>query len=86
MEKLQKTGENVKIVEPEIIIKDDPRLPDKSNFRPDEVAYYFGVVRSTIYNWIDNGILDASKIKGTIRISREAILRCRFINLLKPLE
>lgn len=86
MEKLQKTCENIKIIEPEIVIEDDPRLPDKSNFRPDEVAYYFDVVRSTIYNWIDNGILDASKIKGTIRISRESILSCRFKNRLEPLE
>ena len=77
--------ETVKIIEPEIVVKDDPMLPQKSNFRPDEAAYYFDVNRSTIYNWIDNGILKATKIGGTIRIPREAILSCRFVNRLDPL-
>ena len=75
----------VKVVEIPKAIEDDPRLPNKSNFRPDEVAYYFDVDRSTIYKWIDNGILTATKIAGTIRIPREAILACRFVNRLDPL-
>lgn len=58
----------------------DLRLSNKSLFRPDEVADYFNISRSTVYLWIDHGILKAEKIGGTIRISREAILSCRFNN------
>ena len=93
MEKLQekseiqdKKVENVKIVEPEIVVEDDPRLPDKSLFRVDEAAQYFGVAARTIYLWVEHGILKAEKYKrkggndqrGIIRISRASILGCRF--------
>lgn len=60
-------------------INDDPNLPDKSLFRVDEVADYFGFSRSTIYLWIDHGILKAEKYRGSLRISRVSILNCRFI-------
>lgn len=65
---------------------DDPMLPPKSLFSTDEVSAYFGIARSTVYLWIDHGILEAEKYGGTIRISREAILACRFNSRLKPLE
>ncbi len=67
-------------------VLDDPRLPDKSLFRVDEAAAYFDVARSTIYLWLDHGILKGEKYGGTVRISRESILNCRFNNQLKPLE
>jgi len=66
-------------------INDDPMLPNKPLFRPDEVADYFGYGISTIYTWIQHGILKAEKYKGTYRISREAILTCRFRSQLDPL-
>lgn len=65
---------------------DDSSLPKKSLFRIDEVASYFDVARSTIYLWIDHGILGAEKYGGTIRVSREAILSCRFNGKLSPLR
>lgn len=61
------------------------RLPNKSLFRPDEAANYFGYGVSTIYTWIQHGILKAEKYKGTYRISREAILTCRFRSQLDTL-
>jgi len=68
---------------------DDSTLPKKDLFRVDEVAAYFNVSRSTIYLWVDHGILKAEKYNGqngTIRISRKAILSCRFNNRLDPLK
>ena len=67
------------------VITDDPRLPNKSLFRVDEVAAYFEVGRSTIYLWIDHGILKGEKYGSTLRISREAILACRFRSKFDPL-
>jgi len=57
---------------------DDPLLPKKSLFRIDEVARYFSVSDRCIRLWIDHGHLKKEKVVGTIRISRESILRCRF--------
>lgn len=59
-------------------VRDDPFLPYKSMFRIDEVASYFDVTAQTIRLWIIHGRLEAEKPGGGIRISREAILRCRF--------
>ena len=67
-------------------VMDDPLLPKKSLFRVEEAAQYFGVARSTIYLWIDHGILKAEKYKlnesipggGMIRIPRASLLGCRF--------
>jgi len=50
------------------------RLPEKDWFRPDEVAKYWGVAVSTIYSWIDQGVLEGHKICGKpVRISRSEI-------------
>jgi len=65
---------------------DDPRLPNKSLFRIDEVATYFGVATSTIYLWIEHGILTAEKYRGTIRVPRESIVHCRLANRLHPVS
>jgi len=49
-------------------------LPNKNLLRPDEVADYFSVTRSTVYNWIDSGRPAAAKVSGTIiRITRASI-------------
>jgi excisionase family DNA binding protein len=65
---------------------DDYGLPQKALFRVDEVSAYFNVARSTIYLWIDHGILSAEKYGGTIRIARDAIIACRFNNQINPLD
>ena len=50
------------------------KLPEKELLRPDEVAAYYSVSRSTVYLWIESGKLTAKKIAGkTIRIPREAL-------------
>ena len=64
---------------------EDPGLPQKSLFRVDEVASYFDVNRSTIYLWMDHGILGYEQYGGTKRIPRKAILECRFRNKKDPL-
>ena len=82
--KITLNGEKV-VGEGPFDFKTDPRLPNKSLFRPDEAADYFGYGKSTIYTWIDHGILRAEKYNGTYRIPREAILECRFNSKYDPL-
>lgn len=49
-------------------------LPQKAYYRPDEIAEYYQVSRSTVYLWIETGRLTATKIAGTsVRIPREAL-------------
>lgn len=48
-------------------------LPEKSLLRPDEVAAYFSLSVRTIYNWIESEKLEAFKICGTIRITKESV-------------
>ena len=54
-----------------------PELPNKELLRPDEVAVYWSVAVSTVYSWIDQGIMDAIKKGGTVRIPREEVLKSR---------
>lgn len=61
-------------------------LPNKELLRVDEVADYFDVSRSTIYLWIDHGILVAEKYRGIIRVPRESVNTCRLKHKLEPLE
>lgn len=49
-------------------------LPNKALLRPDEVAVYFSVKIRTIYGWINDGKIEAVKVGGTIRITRQAVL------------
>ena len=49
------------------------QLPEKQLFRPDEAAALFGVTRRTVYNWCQDGTLEAVKIKGVLRITRASI-------------
>jgi excisionase family DNA binding protein len=60
-------------------------LPNKPMLRVDEVATYFDVSRSTIYLWIDHGLLIAEKYRGVIRVPRESVKNCRMLNKLEPL-
>lgn len=61
-------------------------LPNKELLRPDEVAAYFGVCRSTVYLWIDHGLLEAEKYHRVIRIPLESVKRFRLIKKMEPLE
>ena len=61
-------------------------LPNRELLRVEEVATYFDVSRSTIYLWIDHGILIAEKYRGVIRIPRESVENCRLSNKLEPLK
>ena len=74
---------DVDVKEEEMV--DDPLLPNKSLFRVAEVAAYLHVGRATVYLWIDHGILLAEKYGATIRVSRDAILACRFRSRVNPL-
>lgn len=62
-------------------IKED--VPVKSLLRVDEVAAYFDVSTSSVYTWIDHGILEAEKYRGIIRIPRESVINCRIAHRLK---
>jgi excisionase family DNA binding protein len=61
-------------------------LPEKELLRVDEVAQYFSISRSTVYLWIEHGILIAEKYRGIIRVPRESVIKCRLANKLEPLE
>lgn len=49
-------------------------LPEKVTFRPAEAADYWQVTRTTVYNWVRRGRLEAVRVNGRLRIPREAIL------------
>lgn len=53
-------------------------LPKKELLRVDEVANFFSVTDRCIRLWIEHGHLTAEKIVGSIRITRDSVLRCRF--------
>lgn len=49
-------------------------LPNKELLRPDEVKKYLNVSRTTVYNMIADGRLDAVRIAGyTLRIKKESV-------------
>ena len=79
MARPKKTG-NIPSEKPEdhTDIMDAPGLPKKDLFRIDEVAEYFDVTNRTVNLWINHGHLDALKKVGTVRITRESIVRCKF--------
>lgn len=55
-------------------------LPQKELLRPDEVAVYLNISRSTVYRWIEEGKLPAKKVgEKLIRIPRKAL-----VNLVRP--
>ena len=58
---------------------EQPRpTPNKELLRVDEVADFFSVTERTIRLWIEHGHLQAEKVVGIIRISRESVNKCRF--------
>ena len=52
----------------------------------DEVATYFDVARSTVYLWIDHELLQAEKLRGVIRVTRESIINFRLASRIRPNE
>jgi len=47
------------------------QIPPKKLLRPDEVAKFWRVSTSTIYRWIDLGIIPGVRLGGTLRIPKE---------------
>jgi excisionase family DNA binding protein len=45
----------------------------KELLRPDEVADIFRVTKRTVYNWCDEGVLDAKQIGGVVRITSVSV-------------
>lgn len=43
---------------------------ERSTYRPSEVAVMLGVSKSTIHNWIKDGLLPAVKVGHVVRIPR----------------
>ena len=61
-------------------------LPEKPLWRVDEVSAYFDVARSTVYLWIDHGLLEAEKLRGVIRVTRQSIEQFRLSSKIRPDE
>jgi len=69
------------VKEPEAVEEselDDSFLPQKNAFRIDEAARYFDVSDRTIRLWVEHGHLQAERVVGSIRITRNSMLNCRF--------
>jgi excisionase family DNA binding protein len=49
--------------------------PLKRYFRVDEVAVYFAISARTVYRLLDEGDLQAARIRGCVRVSAEEIRR-----------
>lgn len=52
-----------------------PELPNKARLTIREVADYWQVKEKTVRSWIDQGILEAIKIGGTVRVTPDAVRR-----------
>ena len=51
-------------------------LPDQKAFTPKEAAYYLGISVKTIYQWVNEGKLEAVRIgEKLIQVSRESITK-----------
>lgn len=50
-------------------------FPEKSYYRVDEVATYFGISRTTVYRLIKRDALGAVKIHSCLRINRKELAR-----------
>jgi len=49
--------------------------PLKRYYRVDEVAVYFAISARTVYRLLDEGDLQATRIRGCVRVSVEEIRR-----------
>jgi len=50
-------------------------LPDKTYYRPGEIAEYFNISVKVIYEWIADGTIQGVRVAGKrcLRISREEV-------------
>lgn len=56
-------------------------IPQKTMFRPDEIASIFGVTVRTVYRWRQEGKIDGNKMtEKCLRFPRQVIIK--FINSL----
>ena len=61
-------------------------LPKKAMYRVSELAIFFDVGESTVYDWINFGEMEAEKYRGAIRVPRESVVRFREDHKMKPLD
>ena len=50
-------------------------LPHKTFLRPDEVATFMSVSLKTVYRWHNSGLIEGTKLKKSLRIYRDSVLR-----------
>jgi excisionase family DNA binding protein len=50
-------------------------LPRKTLLRPDEVAIFLSVSLKTVYRWYRSGLIEGTKVKRSLRIYRDSVLR-----------
>ena len=50
-------------------------LPPKSLLRPNDVASFLSVSLKTVYRWYRLGEIKGTKIKGSLRIYRDSIMK-----------
>jgi excisionase family DNA binding protein len=50
-------------------------LPDKTLLRPEEVALFLSVSSKTVYRWYRSGVIEGTKVKRSLRIYKDSILR-----------
>ena len=55
-------------------------LSEKALFLPREAAEVLRVSRSTIYRMCGTGDLESKKVRGSLRISRESLVRLLYID------
>jgi excisionase family DNA binding protein len=59
-------------------------FPEKSYYRVDEVALYFGISRTTVYRLIKRELLRAVKIRSCIRVNKKELDRFARKNTKRP--
>jgi hypothetical protein len=58
-----------------------PEPEPQELFTIDEAAHHFNVAERDIRLWVEHGILYGPLKHGSVRISRESMLRCRFSHM-----
>lgn len=56
-------------------------LPNKSRLTVEQVAEFYQVAPRTVRGWISQGIIEARKIGGILRIPREAVEKAEISTL-----
>jgi len=61
-------------------------ITKKEMLRVDEVAEFLDVGKSTVYLWIDHGLLAAEKYRGIIRVPKKSLENFRLVHRTQPEE